>query len=353
MARKHNNPSSEQAKPARPPHDERLIYALYAVVIVLVVLYIIQNNIIIGMLAFVSILLTIILEFRSSIRSDGAKKTAKDLIIALVAVLIVVWVVPAVLLQSSSPINVVASCSMLPVLHRGDLVLVHGISNMSQFLTVNKIPVINVSRQAFSAMESNMSSEFNEPLAYVNENKGDIIAPYINSSIKSYSIGLYNVACIGRLEAAGESQLLGRCYVSAAEQSRNLIKYNYTAGNVTVGTSSFKIPEISSITIANTTVYENYSNPIIIYKTIPNDSFYSDYEIIHRIYAAIDVNNSYYMITKGDNNPVIDIQAGNYPASANDVVGYMFADIPYLGYPSLIIKGQLGAVQQCNQTILR
>ena len=243
---------------------------------------------------------------------------------------------------------------MLPALHRGDLILVHGISNMSQFLKENNVPVVNVSSVQFSGMLNNISSEFDEPFAYTHGNIGDVlIAPYINDSIKGYSIGLYNVPCISRLLGEGASQLLARCYVSQSGQSKNLIRYSYTVGSVQVGQNTFAMPEISSITIANTTILENYSNPVIVYRTVPGDSFYADSEIIHRLYAAINVDGSYYMITKGDNNPVIDMQAGNYPAGTNETIGYLYAGIPYLGYPSLIIKGQLSPVAQCNQTILR
>ncbi len=334
--------------------DDKRIYILYVAVFVLIVLYIIQNNFIIGLLAFLAIVAAIVLEFKSSISSEGIKKTAVELLITMAVVVLVIWVLPSVLLQSQSPINVVASCSMLPSLHRGDIVLVHGITNMSAFLSHNHVPVVNVTLAQFSSMESNITKEFIEPFAYTDGNKGHVVlAQYINDSIKNYSIGLYSLPCINSLLGRGESQGLARCYVNSTVQEKSLVRYNYTVGNVTVGSQVLEIPEISSLTIANTTIIENYSNPVVIYKTVNGDSFYSDYEIIHRVYAAINADGQYYLLTKGDNNPVIDMQAGNYPASANDVVGYAIADIPYLGYPSLIIKGQLGTVEQCNQTILR
>ncbi len=333
--------------------DDRLIYGMYAITLILIVLYILDNNVAVGVLAFIAIAATIVMEFRGSIRSEGVKKTLKDLGIAVVAVVLVVWVLPTLLLQSSSPVNVVASCSMLPSLGRGDLVLVHGISNMSQFLSTNHVPVVNVSRAQFETMMGNISSEYIEPLAYTNNDVGHVvIAPYLNGTVRDFGVGLYSIPCISRLLDAGDSQLIARCYVTPEKQASNLIKFSYAVGNVAVGQGAFPIPEIISITIANTTIFENYSNPVIVYTTVPGDTFYADYEIIHRLYAAIDVDGSYYMVTKGDNNPVIDIQAGNYPANSSQVVGYLDGRIPYLGYPSLIIKGQLSPVAQCNQTML-
>lgn len=335
-------------------NDGGLIYIMYAVTIILVVLYVLHNSIIIGILAFIAIIATIAVEFRGSIKSEGMKKTLKDLGIAVAAVIIIVWALPTVLLQSSSPIDVVASCSMLPALHRGDLVFVHGIGNMSQFLSEHHVPVVNISSAQFSAMMGNISSEYVEPFAYTNGNPGDvIIAPYVNSSVRNYSVGFYSVPCIDRLLNDNGSQLLARCYVTPAEQSRNLIRYSYAVGRVVVGQNTFSVPETSSITIANTTIVENYSNPVVVYMTVPGDAFYADYEIIHRLYAAIDVNGRYYAVTKGDNNAVIDIQAGNYPANESQVIGYLVAGVPYLGYPSLIIKGMLSPVAQCNQMMLR
>ena len=334
--------------------DERIIYFMYIVTLAFIVLYILHNDIVTGIIAFLAIIFTIVLEFRGSIRSEGMKKTARDLIIAIVAVVVVIWVLPTIFLQSSSPIDVVASCSMLPTLQRGDLAFVHGISNMSQFLKENNVPVVNVSTTQFSNMISNINNEYDEPFAYLHNDIGDVvIAQYLNSSIHNYSVGLYNVPCINKLLGEGASQLLARCYVNQSVQSENLIKYSYSVGSIQVGQNTFAIPEITSISVANTTIVENYSNPIIIYTTIPGDSFYTDYEIIHRLYAAINVNGRYYMITKGDNNPVIDIQAGNYPANTTQVIGYLVARVPYLGYPSLIIKGQLSPIAQCNQTMLR
>jgi hypothetical protein len=98
-------------------------------------------------------------------------------------------------------------------------------------------------------------------------------------------------------------------------------------------------------------VPENYSNPVVVYKTIQNDSFGGS--IIHRLVAAIDVNGTYYFLTKGDNNPALDIEFGNYPAAQSDIVGYKIADVPVLGYVKLLISGQLVTPAGCNQTILR
>lgn len=341
----------EREQKQKKKKDDRLIYLLYAAVLILIILYILQNSIIIGALAFGAIIVTMAVEFKSSITSEGVRKTAIDLVIAAIAVVIVVWILPSFLLQSSSPTNVVASCSMLPSLGRGDLVLVHGISNFSSFIRQNRIPTVNVSAQSFNSMLKNITSEYLEPFAYLNNDKSDVVlAPYLNSSLSSYSFGMYNLGCIQFYLNYGETSLFYKCYV--ASQANNLIRYNYTIGNVTVSGKETRILETSNITIANTMITEDYGNPVVVYQTVQGDSFATDPQVIHRVYAVINASGSYYVLTKGDNNPVLDIQAGNYPAGQAQVIGYLFASVPYLGYPSLIIKGQLAPVAQCNQTIL-
>ena len=90
--------------------DDRFVYVLYAIVLALIVLYVFYNNIIIGALAFLAIIITVLYEFKSSIKSEGFRKTVIDLAVALVLVVLIIWVLPSFVLQSSSPTDVVASC---------------------------------------------------------------------------------------------------------------------------------------------------------------------------------------------------------------------------------------------------
>lgn len=332
--------------------DDRFVYVLYAIVLALIVLYVFYNNIIIGALAFLAIIITVLYEFKSSIKSEGFRKTVIDLAVALVLVVLIIWVLPSFVLQSSSPTDVVASCSMLPALGRGDLVLVHGISNFTSFVQQEHIPVVNVSTAQFNRTIGNITNEFLEPYAYTDNNTSHLVLnPYINSSIGSYKVALYGVNCVAFYFNHSDYLLFPRCLVNSTNQGSNLVTYSSGIANVTVNGAMDTIPVTSQIGIAGVPIVENYSNPVIVYRTIPADSFYAEAEIIHRVYAAMRVGNTYYFLTKGDNNPVLDMQAENYPVSQADVVGYLYASVPYLGYPSLIIKGQLAPVQQCSQVI--
>ncbi len=346
--KKEQEQKKEQEK--KQKNTDLFIYSLYALIVIFIVLYIITQNSLIGFGAFVLIVITLFFEFKSSITTDGTKKTLRDLAIAVVVVIIVFWVFPTIFLQSSSPINVVASCSMLPTVQRGDLVFVHGVSNMSQFLKQNNIPVINVSNKEFNQITQNISQQFIEPLPYVPNKPYDIIFSGYYSKTSNYSIGLYNIACIENYLSKGLRGLIGSCLINSS--TSNPFKYKYSVGNLSYLNKTYDEAYISGFTLNNITVYENYSNPIIVYKTVPGDSF-TDSQIIHRVFAAIHVNNTYYILTKGDNNPILDMQDMNYPVNQNDVIGYVVFKVPYIGYPSLILKGQFGQVPGCNQTLTR
>jgi hypothetical protein len=73
--------------------------------------------------------------------------------------------------------------------------------------------------------------------------------------------------------------------------------------------------------------------------------------VIHRLYAILNVSGQYYFLTKGDNNQALDIEFENYPASKSDVLGYVIADVPVVGYVKLLLSGQVATPAGCNQTL--
>lgn len=318
------------------------IYILYLLLIALIIAYVETSMAFIGLAALVVMIITIAVEFRTGIKEVGLKKTAAETAIAVVVIIIVLWFLPSVLLGTSSPIDVVVSCSMVPTLHRGDIVLLHGINNMSKFLSSRNIPVVNASAAEYSAMIANISSEELYPYAYNQSSLAGIVP-----SRTGYGIALFNLACILRGEP------LPRCYANASYQSKNLISYTASFRNATEGGRNVSIAAVSSISINGISVTENYSNPIIVYKARSATGLNED--IIHRLYAAVRVGSEYYLLTKGDNNAVLDLEGGIYPPNQSEVVGYVIVSIPLLGYPSLIIRGQISQslTEGCNQTIFR
>jgi hypothetical protein len=323
-----------------------LMWVLYALLVALIALYIFHNSVVIGIGVIVLIIIILVLEFSLSVHSDGAKSSIIDLGVAILAV-VIIFAVLMVILQTSSPIDVVTSCSMLPVLSRGEMLLLHGIPNMSLFLASHHVPIVNVSQSQFNGMIGNMSSEFLAFYAYNPSNKSDIAD--ITNLGAQLPVGLYNSACVDRYSAENEPYNYYRCYVPPQAQANNLIKYNYSIGKMLMNGTYYSVVYTSSITIANTTIVENYSNPIVVYRTNSSDTFSGD--IIHRAVAAIHVGAKYYILTKGDNNPGLDIQFANYPPSQSDIVGYFLGGLPYIGYLKLIVSGQLASDPQCGQVI--
>ncbi len=333
---------------AKPKKSQRKItWLLYVLLFLSIIAYAFYNNPVIGIMAIALLVAVLILDFGESVREEGAKKTVIEIGIAITAV-VIIYIVLILVLGTRSPIDTVASCSMLPILHRGDMVILKGTGNITDFLNTNHIPIVNVSSQAFNKMESNMSSEFLIFYPYTN-NKSDINTSFVVTN--NSSIALYNQLCLAKLSSVGEDYLFYKCAVPQSQYG-NLIKYNYSIGRMMANNLTERIVYTSSISIANTTIVENYSNPIIVYSTTSHDLVPLE-DIIHRLYAAIRVGGSYYLLTKGDNNPMLDIQFGVYPTSSRDVVGYVLAHVPIIGYMKLLVSGQVGEVAGCNQTILR
>jgi len=322
------------------------IWPFYLLLAILIIIYALHNSFLLGFFIFLLIIIILILEAKISIETEGKAKSIIDIGIAIVAVLIL-WLVLIVVLNTSSPIDTVASCSMLPALQRGDLVILHGIGNPALFAKAHNVPIINITEPAFASMENNMNREFLAYYAYFDSNKSKISSIIPIGS--SYNIGLYNTYCIYNYVYLRRSDSIYRCFVSS--QDNNLIKYNYAIGNVIIGGKKYNIVYTSDITINNITIAQNFSNPIVVYRTTPRDYFTGD--IIHRLYAILNVNGSYYFLTMGDNNPGLDIEFANYIPNESSVVGYVIGKVPVLGYLKLIISGQFGQVAGCNQTIIR
>lgn len=322
------------------------MWGLYGLLILLIILYAFFSSVIIGIGALLLFAAIIVLEFRFSVHSEGLKKSVIDLVVVVVAVAAVFGIL-TVILQTSSPIDVVTSCSMLPSITRGEALLLHGIPNMSSFLATNHVPVVNLTQSQFNKMIGNFSSEYLAFWAYQPNNKSKISE--IVQGGNNFPVALYNQLCLDQYSEENQVYNYYRCYVAQQPQS-NLIKYNYSVGNILINNTRFNIVYTSSITIANTTITENYSNPVIVYATNRSDIGFSGH-IIHRIFAAIDVSGKYWLLTKGDNNPGLDIEFANYPPSQNSVLGYYLGGLPYFGYIRLFIVGQFQAQVQCSQII--
>ncbi|MGI0135299.1 MAG: hypothetical protein ACREBW_10125, partial [Candidatus Micrarchaeaceae archaeon] len=289
---------------------------------------------ILGIALFAVIIIIIGIEFVAGVKEEGTKKNLIEIGIALVIV-VALWFGLQAVLNTSTPLDVVPSCSMLPALHRGDLVALQGVNNVSQL----HAPVLNVTSSTYQQMTGNIGSEELACVAYAQSNNQLSISPY-GYILPGYSVGLYRSSYTGG-------------YI-VQQQAGNLIQYQCGVENVKFnnGTEG-KEAALTSITIGNTTITGDRNNTIIVYKTVPSDLFYQegDTYIVHRIYAIINASGNYYTLTKGDNNPGLDLQYSNYPSAMSDIQGKVVAGIPYLGYLKLILSGSFNEPAQCSGTL--
>lgn len=314
-------------------------WPVYIILVVLFVLYIIYQrvaflSILFGAALFFTIVALVVLEFFIGVHEEGYKKNLIEIGITIGAV-VVIWLLLEAILQTNYPLDVVPSCSMLPQLHRGDMVLLHGVSNITQI----KAPVVLVSHAAYQSMLSNVSSEYLSCVAYKQVNNRIVISQVVGPG---YSIGLFR------------SSQSGGAIVPQGYQNNSLITYTCGTRQLTLQNGGNEtIAYTTAVTVGDKTIVGDRNNSVVVYKTTQQDFFYSlgDTYIVHRAYLVISDGQNYYVLTKGDNNPGLDIQYGNRPVNLTNIEGQVVASVPYIGYLKLILSNNFNQPAGCNSTI--
>ena len=314
---------------------------LYVVLFALFALYIFYQDTplystILGIALFLVIVTLIALEVINGFREEGYKKNIIELGLAI-AIVLIAWFVLKFVLNTSNPIDVVPSCSMLPVLNRGDMVAIQGISTPSGL----KAPIINVTAQQYQSFINNFTNEQLQCIAYKQTGDNIVVSQLVP---QGFQVGLYKGATL-----SSSPQL-----ISADEQGGNLVQYSCGIADIKYsnGTTAQEA-YTSGITVNGHQMTGDANNSIVVYQTVPQDFFYQlgDRYIVHRVYAIINASGTYYTLTKGDNNPGLDLQYGNYPANLTYVQGKVVADVPYLGYLRLILSNNFNQPAGCNSYI--
>jgi len=130
----------QQARPAASQKENDFLsravqffsqsWGAYLIPLILIAIYypleLAPYSAILGFLCFLSMACIIAMDLLPT-RAE-AKDVSKPLweLAKTLAIAIAAWVAVCIVLQTSKPMNVVTSCSMLPVLHRGDLVFLQG-----------------------------------------------------------------------------------------------------------------------------------------------------------------------------------------------------------------------------------
>lgn len=312
---------------------------LYVALLILFVLFIYyQGNgliaVIVGIALFMVIVILIVLEVMNGIKEEGLKRNVIEIGVAILIV-VVFWFSLKAVLHTNYPLDVVPSCSMLPQLKRGDLILLQGV-NESKGL---KAPVISVSSAAYGRFLKNIQNESLSCVAYKYGNNKIEISQIV---MPGDSVGLFDPLNGGRI-------------VPSNFQQGDLVQYTCGSANLLFSNGTMeKEAYTAAVTINGTALYGDANNSVIVYETVPQDYFYQlgDGYVVHRVYAILNVSGKYFVLTKGDNNPGLDLQYGNYPVNSTYVEGKVLYSAPYLGYLKLALSNSFVEPAGCNSTIV-
>jgi signal peptidase I len=281
-----------------------------------ILVYVLLKIEIFAILVFTFFILSIYFDIKEGVKKSGVFGYLKDFVIS-VLVIVFFWIASIVILQTSSPYNAVASCSMLPSLERGDAIVLKKVD-------ITKIaPVINV------------NSSFIQEL-FLEFKKQEVCA-----------------ACNETICSLSDIPKNSKFVVYSYKENRVVQpKLNITCGECTknfLNGSVEKIPCFKFFTIGDKKIFPNKNNSIIVYKTSSYDSM--EGEIIHRAVVVLNASNNYFVLTKGDNNPDLDFQYGVAPKNSSSIIGEVIVRFPILGYAKLFLFGQFSQPVGCDFVI--
>jgi hypothetical protein len=322
---------------AAPARKQIKTLPFYVLLIALFVIYIVfQHDLVISYVSGIALFLTLIavicIETLNGVREFGYKRNIIE-IVAVIVIVILVWYSMKFFLATKYPLDVVPSCSMLPTLQRGDILLLHGVQSPLQL----KAPIFNISKGTYNNIVKEAGSGSLSCVAYIQNGNSAKVSQYMEPGA---SIGLYSTS--------------NRGSIFTLQNQTGPLKYecSTTAVDFSNGTTR-QIVYTSGISIGSQTVNGDHNNSVVVYATIPQDLFYQEGDgyIVHRAYAVLNVSGSYYVLTKGDNNPGLDVQYSNYPVNLSYVQGKVVGSLPYLGYLKLILSSRFTEPAGCNSTI--
>ncbi|MEM2137996.1 MAG: hypothetical protein QW568_02820 [Candidatus Anstonellaceae archaeon] len=288
---------------------------VYVLIVAFFIFYLVSGIWLFGLLVGICIFWVVALEFFSGTKQHGWKNELKETAIAL-GLALLLWFGAGFVLQTPSPLNAIVSCSMLPQVQRGDMVVLRGDRIEAPTEKVESIAGVG-------------SAEVYE------DGKLAMIA---KGSIYSYC-------------AMRQSNELCKRFVSRPQG------FVEKSGPLTIGYDKCGIyfpksgstqygPCVSYLEVNGRRYAENLSNDVVVYQ--PNkDEYYSRVgDIIHRAFIKLQTpDGKEYFLTKGDNNPIFDIQVydevkqmGNNPVEVERSKGRILFALPYVGYLKLFIS---------------
>lgn len=228
------------------------------------------------------------------------KQSFTELVVALAAAG-AAWLALCFVLNTSSPLNVVTSCSMVPVLERGDFIILQG-------------------------------GEVNAPEVVVNE---------FLSNAASNPVPSIRTLYAGKL---GKQYLL---YYTTVVNGGDLLNYSFRECLVETSDKPAVDACFESASIKGIEFYSNKSNDVIVYDAVPEKYGL----IIHRVIVKVRAPDGVFYLTKGDNNLFADQQSGIALVPQQRVKGKVLLRIPYVGFLKLFLFMQFEPPPGCGQRI--
>jgi signal peptidase I len=288
----------------------------YGAIIACFILYLLSGMWVFGLLVGLGIIYAVVLEFAHGTKKHGLKDEIKETAIALLLALLV-WFGASFVLQTPSPINAIVSCSMLPHVQRGDMVVLSGDRVLSPQEEVASLAGIS------------------EADVY----EGSALVMRTNGSIYSY--------CSTRQDEA-----LCKRFISSPgkfTERHGALLIGYAKCGIVMDKEKEKVygPCVAWLEVNGRRYYENLSNDVVVYQPNKGEYYARTGDIIHRAFILLksDADGGTYFLTKGDNNPIFDIQVydfalgeGNPPVELTRSKGRILASMPYLGFFKLFIS---------------
>ena len=256
------------------------------------------------------------LEVKQGAKKHGWKHEVVDTVVALL-VAVAVWFALSFILASETPISGVVSCSMLHNLERGDFIIVQGAEPRGYEISMTKDELDSITDRAQISYDGNNGS--------------------IEGSLFSFCV-------------ANRNTPMCDAFVKNPEQfteTKGPFTYKYERCDITFtnGTAASQ-PCLTSVAFRGTEYKTNFSHDVIVYQPQPGDLYSVVGDIVHRVFFKINADGETYYLTRGDNNPLLDVQVydyrasiGNKPVPEQQVRGKVIGRIPFLGYFKLFISG--------------
>ncbi len=232
------------------------------------------------------------LDIIAGIQRHGFSKELIEIGIAVIIAL-AVWFSLVFLLNTSSPVSAIVSCSMLPAYERGDLIILRG------------VPPSEIKAQAIE----------------VDQNSLNVISSSLHSSCGQTQFGI-DYQC-------------GSC-----------VRTSIASGQP--GQERF-VQCVKGISVNGKQINEDLTNDVIVYTPQQSLSRFQG-DIIHRAYAKLTAGNKTVILTKGDNNDYFDSSLFGAVPQEN-VKGKVLLRIPYLGYLKLFISGFFSEPAGCDTVL--